>query len=833
MEGKKHLFVGKNGKAQKYTYPRKVIISPTIPKRDRAAHGTNLSSQLTLAKVAEEAISEEIDNIELDTPVGVQLSFESFPGIEITFEKLADVRSGIELLSVVQKEDGIYVANVLVPLGKFGVLEKKISEYLNSSKDNKSGPKHAVLLNSISTIRNTVIENLWTDNPDLFPTSNQVIDWFEIWLPVSDDRVAVINDFKKLCGIHEIIVSDSTLEFPERTVLLVRASLDQLASSAALLSKISEIRKSKTTAEFFDSLNIEDQRQWVEELIERIEYNFDHDTVPYISILDTGVNVGHPLLSAIGNPNDMFVVDPTWNNADENGHGTAMAGLSIWGDLTSAFETSDRININHKLESIKLLRYPGDNRDKHLGQVTASGISLSEIENFDRKRIYTLALSAKDSKDRGKPSAWSSELDALAVDYSGENLYPRFFVVCAGNTEGNLTQLKEYPQYNELQDIHDPGQSWNVLTVGACTNKTQITDDGGENYTPLAPNGGLSPYSTTSVTWMNSMPIKPEVVFEGGNMGVDDYSAASMLSLQLLTTHHDFNTRLFSTFNATSAATALAAKFAAEISASYPNLWPETVRALIVHSANWTESMLSQFSYPGKTARQRAHHLARCVGYGVPNLRKALWSANNSLVMIVEDELQPFERIKGKEPSTKDMHVHDIPWPKEQLLELGDVSVKMTITLSYFIEPNPSSRNISSKYRYPSHQLRFDIKRPTESKSEFLKRLSRAARAEEEGSSTPPPDPNWLLGDFRNKGSIHKDIWEGTAADLAERGLLAVYPAMGWWRTRKKLERYNKKARYSLIVSIETPSIDVDLYTPVETEIRNRAVIENVVTVEN
>lgn len=179
------------------------------------------------------------------------------------------------------------------------------------------------------------------------------------------------------------------------------------------------------------------------------------------------------------------------------------------------------------------------------------------------------------------------------------------------------------------------------------------------------------------------------------------------------------------------------------------------------------------------------------------------------------------------------MHIHDIPWPKTQLFELGDVPVKMTITLSYFIEPNPSSRNISSKYRYPSHQLRFDVKRPTESKSEFLKRLSRAARAEEEGSSTPPPDPNWLLGDFRNKGSIHKDVWEGTAADLAERGLLAVYPAMGWWRTRKKLERYDKQARYSLIVSIETPSTDVDLYTPVETEIRNRAVIENVVTVEN
>ena len=831
MEEKKHLFVGKNGKADKYTYPKKVIIKPTTPERDRVSHGSNLSSLLKSAKFAEDVISKEVENIELDTTLGIQLSFESFPGIDIAFEKLADVRSGIELLSVVKKEE-VYVANVLVPLGKFGVLEKKIAEYLNPNKDNKSGPKHAVLLNSIATIRNTVIENLWTDNPELFPKSKQEVDWFEIWLPVGEDRVAVINDFKKLCSIHEIIVSDSTLEFPERTVLLVRASLEQLASSSALLSKISEIRKSKTTAEFFDSLNIEDQRQWAEELFERVEYNFDDKNTPYISILDTGINVGHPLLSTFVNTNDVFVVDPAWDEADVNGHGTSMAGLSIWGDLTSALETSSRITINHKLESIKLLRNPGDNKDKHLGQVTASGISLSEIENFDRKRIYTLALSAKDSKDRGRPSAWSSELDALAVDYSGENLYPRLFVVCAGNTEVNLTQLKEYPQYNELQDIHDPAQSWNVLTVGAYTNKTQITDDGAENYTPLAPNGGLSPYSTTSVTWVNSMPIKPEVVFEGGNMGVDNYSAASMSSLQLLTTHHDFHTRLFSTFNATSAATALAAKFAAEISVSYPELWPETIRGLIVHSANWTENMISQFSYPGKTARQQAQHLVRCVGYGVPNLSKALWSANNSLVMIVEDELQPFEKIKGKEPSTKDMHIHDIPWPKEQLLELGDVPVNMTITLSYFIEPNPSSRNISSKYRYPSYQLRFDVKRPTESRSQFLKRLSRATRDEEESLSTPPPDPNWLLGDFRNKGSIHKDTWKGTAADLAERGFLAVYPAMGWWRTRKKLERYGKQARYSLIVSIETPSTEVDLYTPVETEIKNRTVIENMVTVE-
>ncbi|UTV98798.1 S8 family serine peptidase [Marinomonas rhizomae] len=332
MEGKKHLFVGRNGETQKYTYPRKVVINSTIPKRDRSSHGANLSSQLTLAKMAEKAITEEVDSIELESHMGVQLSFESFPGIEIAFEKLADVRSGIELMSVVQR-DNSFVANVLVPIGKFGTLEKKVAEYLNSDKDNKSGPKNSILLNAISSIRTTVIENLWTDSQDLFPISNEEVDWFEIWLPVSDDRIAVITDFKKLCGIHEVRVSDSTLEFPERSILLVKASLSQLASSAALLSKISEIRKSKTTAEFFDSQGIPEQRQWSEELISRVEYNTDNENTPYVSILDTGINFGHPLLSAVFNSNDAFVVDPNWDKADSDGHGTSMAGLAIWGDF--------------------------------------------------------------------------------------------------------------------------------------------------------------------------------------------------------------------------------------------------------------------------------------------------------------------------------------------------------------------------------------------------------------------------------------------------------------------------------------------------------------------
>ncbi|MNI91534.1 hypothetical protein D3C73_1492150 [compost metagenome] len=71
----------------------------------------------------------------------------------------------------------------------------------------------------------------------------------------------------------------------------------------------------------------------------------------------------------------------------------------------------------------------------------------------------------------------------------------------------------------------------------------------------------------------------------------------------------------------------------------------------------------------------------------------------------------------------------------------------------------------------------------------------------------------------RNKGSLHQDVWKGTAADLASRGLLAVFPGMGWWRTRPSLNRFDLPARYSLVISIKTPETDVDLYAAIENKL--------------
>ncbi len=102
-----------------------------------------------------------------------------------------------------------------------------------------------------------------------------------------------------------------------------------------------------------------------------------------------------------------------------------------------------------------------------------------------------------------------------------------------------------------------------------------------------------------------------------------------------------------------------------------------------------------------------------------------------------------------------------------------------------------------------------------------------AASDEEAGTRTRGGDPGWVVGkQNRHKGSLHSDIWRGNAADLASRGSLAVYPALGWWKTRPRLERYDRAARYALAVSIRAPEVNVDLYNAVANQISTSVDVE-------
>ncbi len=389
---------------------------------------------------------------------------------------------------------------------------------------------------------------------------------------------------------------------------------------------------------------------------------------------------------------------------------------------------------------------------------------------------------------------------------------------------GNVDQAKldrNHLARSDIEPVHDPAQAWNALTVGAHTEKVVISDPLFRSWNPVSPRGELSPWSTTSVLFEKQWPIKPEVVFEGGNAicnAADDVDTCDDLSL--LTTYFRPTLKSLVSTHATSAATAQAARLCASILAAYPEFWPETIRALVIHSAQWTKPMQACLdTASGKTARGK---LVRRYGYGVPNLERALKSATNAVTLIAEDSIRPFENCK-----TREIHLHNLPWPRDVLAGLGNTPVRVRVTLSYFVEPNPGRRGWKNKHRYQSHGLRFEVSGPTESRDEFRKRLNK--KALEEGEKRPSngaDNEGWYLGPgARNAGSVHSDVLEGSAADIAERGLIAIYPITGWWKDRKNRDRSEHGARYSLVVSIETDDVEADLWTPISVAVENAATI--------
>lgn len=814
-----HFLLSGHITTEPFRPPRTQGRASRVASVDRQAHGTHLKGQFKELEVEMASAKEAAAGVE--TP-GLLIEFESFPGIELAFESLDRSRSGIELRNVRKLEETTY-ATVFVPDGKLEIFERLLEDYLGDrrSKDNERSLDHKALINTIKNARRATLEALWTD-VGAFPALERAQIWWEVWLPRGHVAHSSDNAFRALAAELGLRVAKGELRFPERVVLLVRASPEELKRSPRLLDQIAELRGAKETAEFFDALPAAEQESWTNELLSRTNYPNQDLATPHVCLLDTGVNRGHPLLAPALANEDLHTIEPAWGTADgEQGHGTQMAGLALLGDLVDLLQISDPVTVRTRLESVKLLDRDGGNvGDPSLhGHLTVEAVARPEIVAPDRPRVFGLTITAKDGRDRGRPSAWSAAVDGLAADTGGDGTSRRLIVVSAGNA----SDPSAYPAGNSTDGIHDPGQAWNALTVGAFTEKAQLTEPGAENSRPMADPGALSPYTTTSSTWQPQWPMKPDVVLEGGNRAVDGTGDVQTASLSLLTTHHVPSERAFTTAWATSASCALAARMAAEIMAEYPSLRPETTRALIVQSARWTDAMRQAHLPSPSTVPQKRHYhsLVRHCGFGVPDLSRALWSASNSLVLVAEATIAPFEAEKRGDIRLKEMQLHKLPWPLTELEALGETNVEMRVTLSYFIEPNPSARGHKSRYRYESHGLRFDVKRAEESESDFRSRINSAARAEEqEVPDTAGEDPNWLIGkNNRHRGSLHSDIWRGTAVDLASRGVVGVYPAAGWWKTRKALQRWDSRVPYTLLVSIHAPEVDVDLYTAIQNRI--------------
>jgi hypothetical protein len=818
-----HIRIDQFRRERPYSPPPRAMEDTDTP-RNNVRHGKSLKRQLSDAYARARAAIAARRTIARAQIPGVYLEASSIP-----HESLGDLtweQKGIRVGALRLDDDDVQKAVVFVPRGAETFLTERLDRY---SLPVTSGRRASLAerFNFVESLIEGSFASLWTDSRTL-PKNKKERFWCECW--TWRDGVSILQRSARHLNLQ---VSQRQLVFPEVEIIPVYGNIEELHDLVLLSGAIEQVRYASDSPTFFTTTVRREQNIWVDDLRKRV--TTPPAKCPSVCLLDSGVTQGHPLLSVAIDAGDCLSVDPAWGTADDEpgAHGTNMAGTILYSDLTYPLADQRKVELDFRLESVKFLPPPGFEQTdpSNYGSITQSAVSTVEIHAPNRSRVFCMAVTNKDVSGE-RPTSWSAALDqvasgAMVGDRDDENVIgPRrlFFVSC-----GNVPDTSDPDEISDIDEfpVEDPAQAWNVLTVGGFTEKTTIDpDDGYADWSPLATVGDLSPYSRISTDWEHSRtPIKPEIVFEAGNKALSPEQTeilSGIDSLSLLTTNRDFTKESLATFWATSPATAQAAGMAGTLSARFPDLWPETIRALMVHSADWTPAMMVRLGQ-AKSKKEKII-LARHFGYGVPSMTRALASAQNDLVLLAERSLMPFQRARKKNaegklelksPSFRQIDYYDLPWPVQSLEELNDKEVALKITLSYFVEPSPNWDASLVPQRYRSFGLRFDLKRKLETERQFVERVNGFER---DGGTRDKAvsDEGWTFGaQSIAAGSLHCDIWRGPAADLAARGKIAVYPVGGWWRDRLRLGRYSAKTRYSLAVSITSEEQDVQLYSEI------------------
>ena len=324
----------------------------SVPLWDRARHSAVLEGALLHALAAADAqmTAREVDIA--GGTAGFYLAFELHSSQAGLLDKLEDRRGRehIELVSVhpSQTDDKIE-ATVFVPASKRDTFLKKVEDY--RTKDTRSGkPQNEPLVASIDTVRLAHARSLYTDAPDLFPVVGRNA-WWEVWLRPNSRAV-----FERASRRLNIVLRPHAVSFAEREVLLALAPPEAIGRIIANTDAVAELRLARDTPATFMEMTPDQQRAWSDELVARIVA--PPTDAPAVCLLDSGTTQRHPLIALALDAADQQSWDAAWPTEDTGvagpagygGHGTAMSGIALYGDLVPFLTGSDAVELRHRLE---------------------------------------------------------------------------------------------------------------------------------------------------------------------------------------------------------------------------------------------------------------------------------------------------------------------------------------------------------------------------------------------------------------------------------------------------------------------------------------------------
>lgn len=792
----KHLILPRLGRSIAFT-PVGKPIHPIVPEPvdDRPEHARNLIERLHLAlRGSSERLDAQSEVLPRDRR-GLLLVLRPRDGSEIDLSFFRGTSHKIELLAASGRGRRQRV-RVFVPERRVGKITEAIAQY-GDWEEGERKPRFTDFFEQLGDINLAAVSRFWNGPEDAsMPSKKDVADW-EVWI-----RPAVAEDVKRVAPEFDVSVDPHATSFSRVVVMQMRARFANLERLLIATASVIELRPASELTVPPMSMTPVQRRNLASVLAGRIVPA--PEGAPLTTIFDTGVRYQHVMLRASLPEARAHTLLPAWQKDDTDGHGTQMAGAALFGDLEKLIRRTDPIVLQTALESVTVLGASGSRRFNPSHQLREA---IRRVERTPGRRIYSLSLGMPNNRNDGLPTEFSSTIDQLAF---GDDTHKRLFCVAAGNlAESGDLVVGDYIGTNDATGIQTPGQAANALTVGAYTEKTDA--EWGERA--HAPRGDLCPSSRTAIAWRTHLAHKPDIVMEGGNRVVeaDGVSTRMAESLCVLTTHNEIPGRPFAAAAETSIANAAAAGMATRVAALYPELWPETIRGLMVHSARWTPAMLNRWE--GST-RAAAQDILRRFGWGVPSEERMRRSVDNVLTLIEQDRLSPFTQRPGGKPTYDKMNFYRLPWPREALDSIASEKVKLRITLSYFAEPFPSAITFDSEQDYFSHGLTFDVCEPDDDDNEAIARVNGRHRRAGHRPGGKRRRSRWILGsEARAVGTLRQDVWEGTAGDLATMNRISVVPERGWWSSFRTGKDADETVRYALIVSIEAPEAAVDLLT--------------------
>ncbi|MEG4201780.1 S8 family peptidase [Microcoleus sp. Pol12A5] len=557
-----------------------------------------------------------------------------------------------------------------------------------------------------------------------------------------------------------------------------------------------------------------------------------------ILVIDSGVQRGHPLIAPVLGEAEVF---PDANRQfikggpdDVNGHGTNVAGIAIYGDVENCIKQRS-FDPTAWLFSARVTNDENQYDEDLLVETQLDQAIRAFVEQYPNCKVINISLGNADQiyREDQKQFRLAAKIDEIAYQYQHKNIV---FVISAGNAfyeeAKSDEQLRiDYPNYllEKSARIIDPATSAIALTVGSLSfGRGSITEPSDVRRQAIAKLQGYpSPFTRTGFG-VDGM-IKPDVVDFGGDLVLDlsyreslDLPKTNILSdnvagVSVLTLSKDYYNSLFQLCSGTSFAAPRVANLAAQLFTKYPDASSNLIRALIVNSAVLPEEIPPEFQSKGNnSSTQQIKKQLAIYGYGQPELQRAMYSAENYVVLSKDN-------ISIKVGS---FHIYEIPQLPSDFLKKKGTRI-LSITLA-FDPPTRPTRGDS----YLGVTMEFDLFKGID--REIVKNAYETATK----TSLPDESPDNTKTKLKEKHGAGIEVTLSPTSTVRKKGTIQRGQVEIFDRSTKYdrgnmtlIVSCNRKwakpdeieiQRYALVACISHSDPTVDLYNRMKIQIEQR-----------